>query len=157
MSYCAICASTHGPFVKEPLGRDDAMVNVCPDCATGASVRLGPERGYECREGISSVEMRKRLAAVASPADRRSADFRGSAMLVKDSTPGFVVERLDIRRNGKRRDRNEITRIVHTLPWGKAARYLGCDGSAFIFEHPPKVTLRNDADPIADLKRMGRE
>lgn len=30
---CAVCVA-YGPVIREPLGKDDALVNVCLDCAT---------------------------------------------------------------------------------------------------------------------------
>ena len=34
MTWCAICTSDVGPFTREPLGRDNALVDVCADCTT---------------------------------------------------------------------------------------------------------------------------
>jgi hypothetical protein len=31
---CAICVSDRGPFTREPLGRGDALVDVCSGCTT---------------------------------------------------------------------------------------------------------------------------
>lgn len=32
--FCAICVSDRGEFVREPIGKDDALVTVCRRCAT---------------------------------------------------------------------------------------------------------------------------
>jgi hypothetical protein len=47
--FCAICATAiTGTPRREPLGKDGAMVNVCPSCADEAPIAtFGPERGYE--------------------------------------------------------------------------------------------------------------
>jgi hypothetical protein len=54
---CAVCAGDRGPFAREPLGRGDALVNVCAECRTApARTRTGPERGYEPSGGLPSQE-----------------------------------------------------------------------------------------------------
>lgn len=57
MISCAVCASDRGPFALEPLGRDDAMVNVCAACSTEpAREDQGPDRGFQPRGGFLSRE-----------------------------------------------------------------------------------------------------
>lgn len=54
---CAVCTSVTGPFTLEPLGRDDALVNVCAACSAPAFEKCGPERGYEPKGGLLSAPM----------------------------------------------------------------------------------------------------
>ncbi len=49
---CAICASDRGPFTREPLGRDDAMVNVCGGCSSPYMARGPSDFGYEPTGGL---------------------------------------------------------------------------------------------------------
>ncbi len=41
---CAVCTSSLGPFALEPLGRNDALVNVCRSCRTDPPVADGSQR-----------------------------------------------------------------------------------------------------------------
>lgn len=55
-AFCAICASERGPFAKRPLGRNDALVNVCADCDEQPAREVGPtDRGYEPTGGLPST------------------------------------------------------------------------------------------------------
>jgi hypothetical protein len=148
---CAICTSANGPFTREPLGKNDAMVNVCTGCSSGAPVRQGPERGYEVREGVSWAETRRRLATLERPFDRYAS---GQMSLMQTKTPGFVVERIQRRQGGRILDRNEAERIVQAMPCGSHARYLGADVDSFLFERPPEVSLSTDTDILEDLRRL---
>src|SRR5690349_16955294 len=58
MSFCAVCSRTiTGPVHREPLGRNDAMVDVCHGCATEPAVAYrGPGRGYEGAGATLSVD-----------------------------------------------------------------------------------------------------
>jgi hypothetical protein len=45
---CAICANPiKGSPSREPLGRNDAYVNVCATCQSPPIATDGPDRGYE--------------------------------------------------------------------------------------------------------------
>jgi len=56
VSFCAVCTSEREPLVLRPLGRDDALVNVCASCdEEPADVRHGPERSYEPSGGLPSL------------------------------------------------------------------------------------------------------
>jgi hypothetical protein len=57
VSFCAICTSPRGPFVREPLGRDNALVSVCSECVTEpARAETGPDRSYEPTGGLLKTE-----------------------------------------------------------------------------------------------------
>jgi hypothetical protein len=149
---CAICASAKGPFTREPLGRNDAMVSVCADCSSGAPVvRRGPDRGYEVREGVSTLEMRRRASKIVP---RGAVTYASSSVAAKPKTFGFVVERVVRRQDGKTLDQHDAERIVRAMPWGSQARYLGTDLDFFLFERPPEVSLSSDVDILEDLRRL---
>ena len=54
--FCAICASTKGPFAYRPLGKDGALVRVCGGCDEEAPRAFVRDRGYEPTGGLPSVD-----------------------------------------------------------------------------------------------------
>ena len=60
---CAICTGTTGPFTREPLGRDDAVVNVCAECASPPIAKHGPEISYQPEDRCPSVADSRRARA----------------------------------------------------------------------------------------------
>jgi hypothetical protein len=61
-SICAICTSTSGPFTREPLGRGDALVNVCSDCSTLDARHYSFDDSARCK-GQTTDSSRRRKAA----------------------------------------------------------------------------------------------
>lgn len=57
-AFCALCLDTiAGTPRQEPLGRNDALVNVCDDCATQRPLsKFGPEAGYEANDPRVSAD-----------------------------------------------------------------------------------------------------
>lgn len=70
-SFCAICTDDTGPFVRRPLGRDDALVVICESCDTETPrVRGATERGYEPTGGmLSTVEVTRGSRTVMGDAE----------------------------------------------------------------------------------------
>lgn len=58
MSFCAICTDDIvGEPRREPLGKNDALVDVCIDCATQTVRHVdGVERGYEPNGGLPTAK-----------------------------------------------------------------------------------------------------
>jgi hypothetical protein len=59
---CAICTSTSGPFTREPLGRNNAPVNVCHECSTLDARHYSFDDSAKCK-GQTTDSSRRRKAA----------------------------------------------------------------------------------------------
>lgn len=112
---CAICTDDiTGAYAREPLGRNDALVNVCPDCATSPIVaRRGPDYPYE----PTGLPTRAELAHINGRPER-------PWVVPQRAKDGMRVIRLPICRNGVTRSAGEA--VAADLPTlaGKL-RYLG--------------------------------
>jgi ribosome-binding protein aMBF1 (putative translation factor) len=61
---CAICAGEiTGIPQREPLGRDNALVNVCASCSQPVIAKTGPDRSYEPSGGSPSKDDARRAWA----------------------------------------------------------------------------------------------
>lgn len=151
MSLCAICVSDRGPFSKEPLGRNNAMVAVCRSCSTEpAKNKTGPVLGYEIREGVSIAEMNRRLAATSAT----GVPFSHSAELVRDLSPGWILVRVRRRdSSGRPRDMNDAVAALRNNPQFADARYLGADAQHFLFERPDPKAIKSDENPLAAIEK----
>src|ERR1043165_3987097 len=140
MSLCAICtADIIGEPRREPLGRNDAMVNVCDDCCTKPPrTRQGPERGYEVRDGMGQAEMKAKISAFAQAHDPLYASLpRAGLKTIKDKTPGWLIVRVARRDGmGKTRDYHDAVECLRSKPWFAEVRYLGSEDTQFLFERP---------------------
>jgi len=77
VSFCAICTDETTDLVKRPLGKDDALVNVCNDCDTTKPVaKMGPERGFEPSGGSLNTAAINRGASNVFGAEKFAADNR---------------------------------------------------------------------------------
>jgi hypothetical protein len=56
--WCAICASDVGPFTREPLGRNNAVVNVCADCVELDARHYAFDDSSKCRNQPSGPTRR---------------------------------------------------------------------------------------------------
>jgi hypothetical protein len=56
MTTCAICVAICVAPHREPLGRNDAMVNVCDECASPPVSRFGPELAYEPGDRMPTMD-----------------------------------------------------------------------------------------------------
>jgi hypothetical protein len=160
MSLCAICCSTRGPFRREPLGRNDALVNVCAGCDSTPIAKRGPERGYEVpADTISQTEMSAKISAFARAHDPLYSSLpRAGLKTVKDKTPGFLIVRVARRDSmGKTRDYHDAVACLRDKPWFAEARYLGSEDTHFLFERPdPKVATESrgvSANPLAAIEK----
>jgi hypothetical protein len=53
--FCAVCTSTRGPFTREPIGANDAIVSVCSACSQREVV---PREASAARRGPVYASMR---------------------------------------------------------------------------------------------------
>jgi hypothetical protein len=61
---CAICTNEIADEpTREPLGRDNALVNVCASCSQPVIAKTGPDRGYEPGGGSPSKDDARRAWA----------------------------------------------------------------------------------------------
>lgn len=162
MSFCAICADDNGPFVLRPLGKKDALVNVCRDCDEEPAVtKTGPERGYEIQEGMSTADFADRLRGFLADTDPITPreKMTGPLQMLKGRTrtPGWIMVRLAIKdRHGKPREVSKALRDLIDKPWFAELRYLGSTHTYFLLERPdPAIAaeLRQASDnPLIDLE-----
>lgn len=66
LATCAICAADipDGQAIREPLGRGDALVDVCQACATEPPITREPTRQYTGGEGSALSAREMSVAAV---------------------------------------------------------------------------------------------
>ena len=158
LSFCAICTSERGPFVSRPLGKNDALVAVCAECdEEPMHVRLGPERGYEIREGVSAATIRERASRLIPNEGWKRMDFMFNGDR-HDRTPGWILVRVPIKDAlGKPRDFRAILTTLRDKPWFRELRMLGNTRTHFLFERPdPKVAAAQrtrSVNPIVDLEK----
>lgn len=166
MTFCAICASTRPPFVRLPLGKDDALVSVCHACDDEpARYKTGPELAYEAPEITTPFRAAVDAAHERIVQGRDRLDPRGivaASMLVDGQhTPNMLLVRVPIRDSmGKPRDVNEARASFAHQPWSQEARYMGATRSHLIFERPDpnfarESRLGKPADPLASIRRYG--
>jgi hypothetical protein len=162
MSFCAICCDEKGPFVRRPLGKDDALVFVCTDCDSETPrEKFGPELAYEApelgqafRREVNTKERKIRPKAPArwtKPMEVRVADREPNTILVR-----VAVDADD----GKKRDmRDACTTFAHE-PWSREVRYLGFSRGEHLFERPNPLFAskqrRADINVIAALEALAR-
>lgn len=158
--FCAICADDSGPFVPRPLGKNDAIVNVCRDCDEEPAVtKNGPERGYEIQEGMSTKDFAESLREFLAETDPITAreKMTGPLQMLKgrERTPGWIMVRLHINKDGKPRECTEALRDLVDRPWFRELRYLGATHTYFLLERPdPAVAAesrRASENPLIDL------
>ena len=56
MSFCAICTSERGPFVRRPLGKRNAEVSVCTDCDTEPPIAYDADTHYQPSGGLLGLD-----------------------------------------------------------------------------------------------------
>lgn len=165
---CAICVSTiRGEVLREPLGRNDAMVAVCSSCSTERpEIRPSSTPAYFCGEEPHVAGFRRAVDV----ADRRivpakhvsRSDFRNYANVLPVS-PGFVVELVLRKVSGERSlTADECKAVAEKSSWfGPEVRYLGVSRGYAVFERPnPELVKRSrverlrEIDPLAALRGM---
>lgn len=138
--FCAICTDEIvGKVFREPLGKNDALVAVCSDCATEKPIAREASLAYE--PPPKSTETVKRAIA------------RGTRHVLGNSASGLPYkERVDdsVRRHDKPRPgfilvrirkppgftRENAPRLVAHEPWAAEARYMGTTNRYVLFDRP---------------------
>lgn len=145
---CALCtaAIVGDAFTREPLGKNDALVVVCPDCSSAPIIaRRGPDHAYEPNGGLLSTSDVAHLR---------------TSRKVKPYVPAFVrkpntrIARLSIRRDGKARDAAEA--VLDDLPMlADDLRYLGAssNGGWHLYETTASDVEIRRAKARADRER----
>jgi uncharacterized small protein (DUF1192 family) len=162
VSFCAICTDDRGPFTRRPLGKDEALVDVCRDCdEEPAKIKHGPERGYEEQEAMSVREMHARIRGLYNELDPITPEERSRArhVTVRDRTPGWLIVRLSVRDGlGRARDIQTAIKTMKDRPYFAELHYLGASGGYFLFERPdPKVAAdqrRSSENPLVALEKF---
>lgn len=148
MSFCAICTASPAPH-REPLGSNEAMVSVCSKCTTEPARAFVSTRGYDIPEGMSSTEMKRRMAKVDPKMHGR--DFDHS--IAKPLTDGWILVRVSRRSGrGEPRDRRDALVTLQGKPWLAELRYLGAEGQWFLFERPGAKPAPSE-NPLAALEQ----
>ncbi len=153
VTICAVCLSTTGPYALQPLGRNDALVQVCYACRTETpDGNRGVQRGYDPGGGLPSLSATTRGMKHVLGEDKalRPTDF------AKPLTPGWILVKVAVSRpGGMPRDRNEAYQRAHNR-YGKGLRYLGAADGFFLWERAdPKAIEPETLDVIAELERIG--
>ena len=153
---CAVCTSTRGPFTREPLGRNDALVNVCAECSAPPVAReLAPayelpdpddSRAY-VEQWVTEYTERGQVTGYKSP--------RKNIAAMKDRSPGFIVEAVPVR---KRDSREAARQAFAGKPWASRVRHLGTTTTHHIYERPDMDTLgkSSTSDPLAAIEQFRR-
>ena len=134
---CAVCADdlSVGSVVRvAPLGRGNALVNVCEDCDTGEVRARDSERAYESPESKGNAAALidaayKRLGIRGVPAD----ECLSPAAVPID--PGFVVCRVPRHVDGKPIDNNEAYSIARRR-WGAEVAHVSTTARYHVFQRP---------------------
>jgi len=158
MKTCAMCVELvpASSMKLEPLGKNDAMVLVCRDCATDEKpvAKFGPERGYTTPIGFPTAKEMKRAVRAAFGVDKlpRNKSTSGCRPL----TPGHIMVRI---RRVRGHDAEQAKATLAHVPWHHQLSYLGSTNKWFVFERPdPKanpvgfVHKPDPLEPIAHFK-----
>lgn len=116
MRFCAICADDVEHPRMRPLGRNDALVAVCPSCDEDPAVtRYGPERGFVPNGGLPRAGEATEGMHRARGADDERLTKRDRELFLA-FPPQKSQEELDIMavvHEGLRRRRTDAYRIQH--------------------------------------------
>jgi hypothetical protein len=169
-AFCAICGDDIvGVPRRESLGKDDAMVAVCDDCATEVPREArGPDRGYQVRESATAREgallaKRALLRGVKKPRRARGPKLRGA--LTGRPTPGFIIVRAPRVIDGRSIDKAEARESLRDQPWFADLQILGTTSKWHLFQRPdPDLVAKSrqqlngaDLDPVAWLEKAGQK
>lgn len=138
--FCAICTSERGPFTREPLGKNGALVAVCRDCAEVSPVS-NPEltAAYEVNDGpkMGWEEVRRRVFAYDESVDPLFGRVRD--IVPRPKTPGYKIIRVPRRDSmGRSRDAREAFMTIYKQHG--QIHFLGMDERYVLFETPdPKI------------------
>lgn len=140
--FCAVCTGQRGPFARRPLGKGDAMVDVCASCDGDAPVARYHDRGYEMPPEVQRIG--RTVDAFAAAANRVTGDDAASnrrrardRTLAKEVSPGFVLVRLSrFRADGTARDTDEAMVELRGESWFSELRRLGSTRRHHLFERP---------------------
>lgn len=143
MKFCAICTTEIvGDPVRAPLGKDDAMVDICAPCDGDKPVATrGREVDYDLEERGSWLEFRHRIDHFG--ATHKVAKVEPYTVVTKKLTPGWILVRVSaIATDGGRRDMVEAFDQLAHEPWADDIAWLGSVGRWMLFERPdPDVPL----------------
>ena len=162
MTYCAICADViTGAPARLPLGRNDALVNVCATCdEEPVRSRTGPILGYTApeRDAGRGTTASRFAAAANRVAGAVPIGHRKRGSVIASASPGFIVVRVARKdATGQPIDSREARRSLRDRPWANQLRALGTDVRWHIFERPDSEAASADraggADPLAGMER----
>lgn len=152
MRFCAICTAESADLVD--WDDDGKHYRICPSCNDDqATLKHGPERGYEVCEGASQ----ERISASADRVLRNQprADFGNTLSInakLSDRTPGWILVRIPTRG----RDLREALSTLKHQRWFSELRILGSSNGFHLFERPdPRIAKAQrtpSGNPLAAIR-----
>lgn len=147
--FCAICTDDIvGEPIRSPLGKDDAMVDVCAACDGDRAIATrGPDVEYDRDENSAGwLEFRRRIDRFATT--HKIAKVEPYSVVTKRLTPGWLMVRVPANApNGRRRDMVEAFETIAHEPWAGEVGWLGAVGNLLLFERPDPAVASKDLGP----------
>lgn len=148
MSFCAICAARTDSQIREPLGRNDAMVIVCAACATQPPDAREARGGYSVRsesEILTPGEMRAgvdRMRSKVLDARQQRRVSPVSAPSGRSVTAGWIAVVVPLKIDGRSVDRREALASLARREWHGDLRWVCTTASGHVFERPgPRAAI----------------
>lgn len=163
-SFCAICIKDKpaDELVARPLGRNDAIVNICTGCDDEpARAVYGPELGYRIPDPVKIGAQKTAFALAANRIAGKSTGLRGRSESLTKVTQGWVIVRVPRRDDaGRPLDSAEALSTLRERPWFASLRVLGTDVRYHLFERPGKAEaasreVEDTAATVAGLHLLG--
>lgn len=160
MSFCASCISDIAPGQERhaAIGRNDAIVVLCRDCAAEPAVtKTGPDRGYE-PDG-SYGELKKAVDKFCANVNPKKLKFNRNAVGAMGGVPaGFTaVSVAVVTADGTKRDRYEALETLRGEPWYAKVTYVGsgmtAQGPTHVFARPADSEARGFEQPFLNRRR----
>jgi hypothetical protein len=158
VTFCAICVDEifSDPPRREPLGKNNALVNVCDGCALDAPREVGPRAEYEAGDGAAHTTIRRHgnvaLREMGAPRGQ-STDME--APLMRSRTAGWLLVRVPRHdAHGRARDVHDAFETLRDRPYAKELRLIGMAPHWVCFERPdPNARgLRESINPLVWLE-----
>lgn len=154
--FCAICTDPiAGEPARRPLGKDNALVNVCTDCDEAPPVARCDLRDYEPRPGLTTAEIRDGLSRMAKSLKvKRGQQMGASSVVVRD---GYQLFRVRVAGpDGKMRDCFEAAKDFAGERWASEARHLGSTSNGWHLFERPAPAKKQPADVSGALAGLDR-
>ena len=160
-AFCAICVDEKGPFVRRPLGKNNALVTVCVGCDEEKPRARNTTRGYVAPQtAMNSRDVNERARKAARDVDPLFGKTFNRFTFTAKRTPTYLLERIPAKdESGKARTQAEAYAMLRkNLPGVYEFNFLGYDADHWIWERPdPALTKQlRQSEPVglADLERL---